>query len=672
MKNIFIIESPGKIKKIQTILGKDYNIIATYGHILDIIPPTKKNRFSLDEHDQMLIYQIKNTKFVNALKNKIKEGYNNIYIATDDDREGEMIGWSVCKYCNIKDAKRVKYSSITKDEILRGIENYTEIDIDLVFAQQARCAIDRIIGFSISTIIAKNLYYGLSGGRVQSVILKLIHEKEEEIKKHKIKINGEYTSCTFKINNINIKFKSPENINKLNKTYKIKTIGIKKMETFPPLPFITETLQSSLYSSHGYLPSVIMNTCQDLYEKGLITYMRTDCYGMSPSFSKVITKHITDKFGEKYLGTSGIAKSGAHECIRVCNLNIIPKTGSSYSDIIYRAIYDRTLQSHMSSMIYEKYTIHLDDDNFIGTVDKILFPGFKYNIKYENIEIHEGNIAKMIDLETHPDIDTPPQRYTPSSLIKKIGKNGLNIGRPSTYESLIGKVTQRGYTSLRKCDGTLLSYQKKKWKIGDDKITEENVEINVGSCANGYKMTILGNMAMKIITHMPEVINYEYTKNMEEKLDKIAIGEFDRGAVVRNSMKKMSKYDKLKVDTLSDKSSENIILKKGPYGLYYFDTKTKKTLKWNSTYDEKDLDDLINNYPKNLGKYKSSDILIKLGNTGPYLSWNNKNYAINKKSIVGIDDAINHINIYGKCQREYTKHKCRNDGGNEGRNVLWR
>ncbi len=537
---LIIVESPAKSKTISKILGKDYKVIASMGHIRDL----PKNSIGIDiENNFTPKYQIAKDKkdLVKNIKENISKS-DSVYIATDEDREGEAIGWHIVELSNLHsgDFKRITFHEITPNAIKNAVLNPRDLDLNLIDAQKTRRILDRLVGYLISPIIGKMIYKGLSAGRVQSATLKLIVDREREIEKF---IKEEYWTidADCQSNNEDIKFKAilSENDGYIYKDRDIKTkleaekilekvdknnfyvenLFSKKLEKSPKPPFITSTLQQIASRILGFSSSKTMSLAQKLYEgisidgeiSGLITYMRTDSVFISEVAINSARDFISNNFGEKFLPkikniykTKDKTAQEAHECIRPTYINKTPDFLKKYLTRdefrLYELIWSRFLASQMSNAIFDKSTIKLRSNKTIwissGEIKK--FDGYLKVYKIDDINkdivlpnVKIGEKINILDINTKQHFTEPPSRYTESSLIKTMEKNG--IGRPSTYATTISNITKRNYI-----------------KIEEKKLVPEKLGIEVIDFLERF---------------FPKIVNIEFTAEMEESLDDVASGK---------------------------------------------------------------------------------------------------------------------------------------------------
>ena len=534
MKNLVIVESPSKSKTIEKYLGKGYKVVSSKGHIRDL---TTKGKYGLgvDIEDNFLpSYEIikGKKKMVSDLKKEVKES-DKVYLATDPDREGEAISWHLKEELKIKDDKydRIVFNEITKNAVLNAFNNARKIDDDLVHSQETRRILDRIIGFRLSKLMQSKTG-GKSAGRVQSVALKLIVDREREIEKF---VKEEYWTLTAKFNDFDAELEKYKNenveihneneadeiLNKLSNVFKIEDVDKKNKNKQSKPPFITSTLQQEASTKLNFNAKKTMSLAQKLYEGvdlkdetvGLITYMRTDSIRLSDEFIASTYKFIENNYGKEYLGIVKKSKKtenvqDAHEAIRPTSINRTPESVKTYLSAdefkLYSMIYKRALASLMKDAKQEQTVVTLDNNDykFKITGSVIVFDGYlKVYKEYEDSEDkilppfdkYKSNVlvSNSIDKEQH--FTKPKPRYTEAKLIKEM--EDLGIGRPSTYAKTMETIVDRGYV-----------------KVVEKKFVPTEIGIEITD---------------KLQEFFSHLINVEYTANMETDLDKIAEGKID-------------------------------------------------------------------------------------------------------------------------------------------------
>ncbi len=531
-KKLVIVESPSKSKTIEKYLGKDYKVVSSLGHIRDL-STSGKYGFGVDvENDFKPDYKIikgKN-KLVKELKKDVKDA-DFVYLATDPDREGEAISWHLYDTLGLTPSnyKRIVFNEITKDVILNSFDKARMIDDDLVKSQEARRILDRIIGFRLSKLMQSKTG-GKSAGRVQSVALKLIVDREREIQafipEEYYEIDAHFNEFDAKLdtydhNKIEIKTENEAQdiLSKLSKVFKIESVDKKEKSKKAKYPFITSTLQQEASNKLNFTSKKTMMIAQKLYEGislkdetvGLITYMRTDSVRLSDEFIKSTYAFINDKYGSDYVGYVKQSKKtenvqDAHEAIRPTSINRTPESVKEYLSNdeykLYKLIYTRALASLMKDAKVEATTVILDNNNyqFKTTGQVLIFDGYlKVYSEYEDTEDkilpdfnnYKESVIESNSIEYSAHTTKPPSRYTESKLIKEMEE--LGIGRPSTYATTIGILSERGYVN-----------------VVDKKFVPTEIGIETTD---------------KLQEFFKDIINVKYTKEMEDDLDKIADGD---------------------------------------------------------------------------------------------------------------------------------------------------
>lgn len=584
MKELVIVESPSKSKTIEKYLGKDYKVTSSKGHIRDLAT-TGKYGLGVDIEDNFKpnYKAIKGKgKLITDLKKEVKN-YDDVILATDPDREGEAISWHLKDSLGLKNYKRVVFNEITKDAIKEAFKNPRDIDMDLVHSQEARRILDRIIGFRLSNLM-RNKTDGTSAGRVQSVALKLIVDREREIEAFKSEeyftitaIFNEFDAELFKYKNKKIEIKSEKEANdildKLGNSFKIENIERKETKKRSRLPFTTSTMTQMASNRLGFTASKTMRIAQKLYEGidlsnetvGLISYMRTDSVRLSDVFVNETKEFIKNKYGNEYIGyVKKVKKSDnvqdAHEAIRPTSVLRTPESVKDYLDKdefkLYNLIYVRTLASLMNDAILDKTSIVFDNNDykFKTTGQIVKFDGYlKIYNNYEEVSDktlpdfsnYKSNVivSKKIEKEQH--FTNPPSRYTEASLIKELEK--LGIGRPSTYATIIDILKKRLYI-----------------EVNEKKFVPTKTGIQITD---------------KLQEFFSDIINVEYTKEMESDLDKIADGKEvwyellkrfynDFDPLLNKAFKNMEKDEPEKVGEKCPECGKDLVVRKSKYGSF--------------------------------------------------------------------------------------------------------
>ena len=558
-KNLVIVESPAKAKTIEKFLGKDFKVLSSYGHIRDL----KKKEFSIDvEKNFKPNYEIPADKkaLVSTLKAEAKEA-ETVWLASDEDREGEAIAWHLYEVLKLKpeNTKRIVFHEITKSAILKAIEQPRDIDINLVNAQQARRILDRIVGFELSPVLWRKVKPALSAGRVQSVAVRLIVEREREI--HAFKSEAAYrVTAVFLVpdtegklvemkaelaHRIKTKKEAEAFLNACKgANFAIEDITTRPLKKTPPAPFTTSTLQQEAARKLGYTVAQTMMIAQRLYESGFITYMRTDSVNLS-EFATIGSKDaIIKMMGERYVHprhfeTKTKGAQEAHEAIRPTYMENQSIEGTAQEKKLYDLIWKRTIASQMADAELEKTTVTISisssSEVFTAIGEVIKFDGFLrvYRESYddENEQEDESNLLPPLKkgqkLEHGPIVATErftqrPPRYTEASLVRKLEE--LGIGRPSTYAPTISTIQNREYVEKGNKDGEERMFNVLTLK--DQQVKDENHTEITGTEKAKLFPTDTGTVVNDFLTeYFPDILDYNFTASVEKEFDEIAEGE---------------------------------------------------------------------------------------------------------------------------------------------------
>jgi len=596
-KILVIVESPGKIAKINQFLGSGYIVKASFGHVQDL----DKKTLSIDVENNFKPYYITSpdkVKIVKELKALAKE-CSDVILAADGDREGEAIAFSLATVLGLKEPKRIIFHEITKTALLKALEKPTTINYDMFYAQQARRLLDRLVGYKISPVLWKYLSAGAkSAGRVQSVVVKIIIDQENEINKSisqsYFKTTSEFTfkentklNATLQNGNKMYQFESEESskdfLNKINKETKYKVVSVENKKSIrkPSIPFITSSLQQEASTKLHFSVKKTMDVAQKLYENGLITYMRSDSPNISKDAIEDAKKYIIKTFGQEYsepknYESKNANSQDAHECVRPTHLETPEPEGiEGDQKRLYSLIWKRTIASQMSNAQINIQSIQIDLINkesilifkdiqtfFVSTLENVEFPG--YLIVYDNSLEDEEKVIGKLAIKTKDKLDLqkitiseeytkPPLRYNEAALVKYLEKNG--IGRPSTYASIISKVIERNYVETKNVDGTMKE-SKQIFLDSKFKIKEVTREIFIGREQNKLVPTKMGNEVNDfMMKYFEPIMDIEFTSNFETFLDKISEGKANWVTILKTF------YDKFNpiVEKLND---EAISLKK--------------------------------------------------------------------------------------------------------------
>ena len=661
-RKLVIVESPSKAKTIEKILGRNYEVVASYGHVIDL--PKTKIGIDVENNFEPQYKVIKGKgEILKKLKEKAKKA-SNVYLASDQDREGEAIAWHISNYIKQPDkTRRIEFNEITKTAVNNAIKSPRDINDNLVNAQQARRLLDRIVGYKISPLLWKIINRNASAGRVQSVALKLICDLEDEINAFVPQKYWEVSALIEKSINLNLvkiankkvdRIFDEKVVKKLKKDLKDQTLTIEKIEVKkksqrPPLVFKTSTLQQLASSYLGYGASKTMRIAQQLYEglpidgenKGLITYMRTDSTRISVDALNMAKDYITKNYGEKYVGKYVVKNSksnvqDAHEGIRPSDINLVPDdikvylTNEQYR--LYKLIWDRFLVSQFAAMQYEQMQINAvnGDYSFRGTINKVIFDGYYKIFKDEDEiktgdfpELKEGNVHPIDKLNVEEGITKPPTRFSEATLVKKLESEG--IGRPSTYASIVETLKSREYVELieKRFYPTYLGYEVKD----------------------------------ELVKNFKDIMNVKFTANMEKELDKVEEGTVEWIQLLRTFYDSLEKdidkfekeIDKIKnrriVSDVLDSEGNPMVLKTGLYGKYLISETNEKekislkgiaispeVLKKGEIFVKEEVEKLQNNKKGILTDYfdeEGNRYVLKVGRFGEYLE--SENYEKDEK-----------------------------------------
>ena len=553
--NLVIVESPAKAKTIEKFLGNGYKVLSSYGHIRDL----KEKSFSIDVKNHFApIYEIPGdkAKLVSDLKKEADKA-DMVWLASDEDREGEAISWHLYEVLQLEPekTKRIVFHEITKTAILNAIQHPRAINIDLVNAQQARRVLDRIVGFELSPVLWKKIKPSLSAGRVQSVAVRLVVEREREVQAFVSEASYKVTAVFSNAKGEEIRaelsrrFKTEEEARTFLEScakaeFRIEDLTTKPVRKSPAPPFTTSTLQQEAARKLGYTVAQTMMLAQRLYESGLITYMRTDSVNLSELALHASRDEIVSRMGEKYVHnrhftTKTKGAQEAHEAIRPTYMSNDSIEGTGQERRLYELIWKRTLASQMSDAEFEKTTAMISisghEDKFIAVGEVLTFDGFLrvYKESYDDEVEQEGELRLPSALEVGQSLEykemlatqrftQAPFRYTEASLVRRLEE--LGIGRPSTYAPTISTIQQRGYVEKGNREGTERPY--KLLSLAGGKITESVKSELVGSEKAKLLPTDVGIVVNDFLKeYFPQIMDYNFTASVEKQFDEIAEGE---------------------------------------------------------------------------------------------------------------------------------------------------
>jgi DNA topoisomerase I len=564
-KNLVIVESPAKAKTIEGYLGKDFVVKSSFGHVRDLA----SKGISVDiENNFEPKYEVSADKkqVVAELKKLAKEA-ETVWLATDEDREGEAISWHLYETLGLKgkDTKRITFNEITKPAILKAIENPRSINKELVDAQQARRVLDRIVGFELSPVLWKKVKPSLSAGRVQSVAVRLIVEREREIEQHKsesfFRVNAIFTSSkgTLKAE-LNEQFKAEPEVDLFLKkasesSFVIEDVQKKPATKSPAPPFTTSTLQQEASLKLGFSVSRTMTVAQKLYESGKITYMRTDSVNLSETAMNGAKAEIERAYGSQYskptkYTTKSSGAQEAHEAIRPTDFSTHSISAERDEQRLYELIWKRSIASQMAHAQLERTTVKIDvseyDKGYFQAKGEVIrFDGFlkvymESDVDAEDEDENEEGLLPDVQLgeslaaneiTATQRFSRPPSRYVEASLVKKLEE--LGIGRPSTYAPTISTIQKRGYVEKRERDGELRTYKVKTLRSGS--IAEEMKSETTGKEKNKLSPTDIGVLVTDFLKeHFERIMDYNFTAKVEQQFDEIAHGLIEWTKMIHN------------------------------------------------------------------------------------------------------------------------------------------
>lgn len=693
-KNLVIVESPAKAKTIEKFLGKDFEVLASYGHIRDL----KKKDFSVDiEHNYKPIYEIPadKKKLVETLKQEADKA-DMVWLASDEDREGEAIAWHLFEVLKLKPekTKRIVFHEITKDAILHAIENPRDIDLNRVDAQQARRVLDRIVGFELSPVLWKKVKPALSAGRVQSVAVRLIVEREREISAFKpeaaYRVIGEFLLPGGELLKAELsqRLKTEDEAKALLEACKtarfsIGDVTVKPAKKSPAAPFTTSTLQQEAARKLGFSVAQTMMVAQRLYEAGHITYMRTDSVNLSSLAINTTKDEIVKTLGERYLHirnyhTHTKGAQEAHEAIRPTYISHHEINASSQEKRLYELIWKRTIASQMSDAELEKTTATIAvsgrKEHFVAVGEVLKFDGFlKVYMESTDDEgdtegndkmlpaLAKGDVLALSSVTATERFSQAPARYTEASLVRKLEE--LGIGRPSTYAPTISTIQQREYVEKGDRKGTERKYRM--LTLHDRKIESGEKTELTGADKGKLLPTDIGVVVNDFLTeYFPDILNYNFTANVEQQFDDIAEGktvwndEIDHfyklfHPVVESALAlRLEHKVGERVLGTDPKSGRPVSVKIGRFGpLVQIGTPedTEKplfaSLLKGQSMSTITLEEALKLFdlPRTLGDFEGKTVVVGIGRFGPYIRHDGKYVSLPKEFTpqgVSLEDAI--------------------------------
>ncbi|MGN1262577.1 MAG: type I DNA topoisomerase, partial [Prevotella sp.] len=714
-KNLVIVESPAKAKTIEKFLGSDYKVMSSYGHIRDL----KKKELSVNTDTLQPDYEIpdEKEKLVKELKSAAKKA-EKVWLASDEDREGEAISWHLCEVLGLDEAKtnRIVFHEITEPAILEAIEHPRRLDMNLVNAQQARRVLDRIVGFKLSPVLWRKVKPALSAGRVQSVAVRLIVERERELQAFKSEPSYR-VNAIFSVTNpdgsasevkaeLNTRLKTHKEVEDFleickTATFTIDNVTKKPLKRTPAPPFTTSTLQQEAARKLGFTVSQTMMVAQHLYEHGLITYMRTDSVNLSSLCLGASKKEIIDNWGEKYsrprqYHTNSKGAQEAHEAIRPTYMSRPDIEGTSQEKRLYDLIWKRTVASQMADAEIEKTTVIINilpegkadkpyDATFVATGEVVIFDGFikvyresdgdDDNNDDDNIHIlpsmNKGQLLTRREITATERYSQGPARYTEASLVHKLEE--LGIGRPSTYAPTISTIQQRDYVhkgdkkgkertyTIDTLKGKLVTSKVRKEMAGSDK--GKLLPTDIGMVVNDFLMA-----------NFPSIMDYNFTANIEQKFDEIAEGNEKWTQVMKDFYDGFDPVVEKAINTRSEhKAGERylgnepqtdrpVFVKIGRFGpvVQIGSAEEKEKPRFSQIPADKSIETItleealeLFKLPREIGEFECEKVTVGAGKFGPYV--------LHKKKYVSLPKSANPLTLTLEEAVEIIRNKRKKD-----------
>lgn len=689
MKNLVIVESPAKAKTIEKFLGKDFKVMSSYGHIRDL----KKKGMSVEvDSDFSPLYEIPAEKkeLVKQLKAAAKDA-DTVWLASDEDREGEAIAWHLYEVLGLKpdNTRRIVFHEITKPAIIHAIENPRTIDIDRVNAQQARRVLDRIVGFELSPILWKKIKPALSAGRVQSVAVRLICEREKEVEAFNpepfFRINAQFSGNSGEPFKAELKRRmATEDEARVflehcaSASFSVADLSVKPVKRAPAPPFTTSTLQQEAGKRLGFSVNTTMRIAQKLYEDGRITYMRTDSTNLSELAIKDITSAITKEYGSDFVKvrhyhTSSKGAQEAHEAIRPTYVSNTSIPGTSQEQRLYELIWKRAVASQMSDALLEKTNVEIavsgSADGFKAEGEVVKFEGFMkaWRIDAESASftrlpaLSEGEVLKAGEITATQRFTLPPARFTEATLVKKM--EDLGIGRPSTYAPTISTIQSRDYIRHGEKEGVPRPYDV--LSLSEGSIKKETLSENTGSEKGKLVPTDVGMVVNEFLTsYFPDILDYNFTARVEEKFDEIAEGKlgwknemadfyttFHPSIEKVNSMRLEHKVGERVLGT-DPATGKQVSVKIGRFGpvVQIGDASDDEKPQFASLLEGQSIQDItleealrLFELPRKVGTFEGKEITAAIGRFGPYIHYEKMFVSIPKDlapQTITIEEAV--------------------------------
>jgi DNA topoisomerase-1 len=692
-KKLVIVESPAKAKTIKKFLGKDYEVESSYGHIADL--PSKEIGINLENFTPKYIVSEDKKAIIKKLKSLSKKS-DEVLLASDEDREGEAIAWHLKNQLKLDDdkTKRIVFHEITESAIKNAIQNPRDINYDLVNAQQARRILDRLVGYELSPILWKKIKKGLSAGRVQSVAVRLIVDRENEIRNHiseiTYKVTGNFKNHleqNFKAD-LDTSFKEEKEVEKFleeisEAIFKVIEVQKRAGKKTPPPPFTTSTLQQDAARKLGFSVSKTMMIAQKLYENGYITYMRTDSVNLSKEAKKQISETIKKTFGEEYskprnYKTKSKGAQEAHEAIRPTKVDLKEINVDFDSKKLYNLIWKRAVASQMADAKIDRTVVKINNNKnnhlFLAKGEVIVFDGF-IKLYQESKDSDESDFKGQLPqlkkneevipnyIEVLQKFSKPPARYNEAALVKKMEE--LGIGRPSTYAPTISTIQKRGYVEKKNIEPQTRNTTK--WVLENGVISKKKEKENFGNEKNKLVPTDIGIVVNDFLTkYFDHIIDYNFTAGIEEELDKIAEGlkpwkdtlqEFYKKfhPIVEDVEKNAERARGERLLGKDPKTGKNVYVKIGQYGplVQIGESNEEEKPLFASAPKGVNLTDItleqaleMFQFPKKIGEYNNKEVVIATGRYGPYIIYDGKFISIPKNMdplSISLDTAIDLI-----------------------------
>ncbi len=669
-KNLVIVESPAKAKTIEKFLGKDFVVASSFGHVADL--PSKELGVDVDGNFKpKYIVSSDKKDVIKNLKNLAKKA-ETVWLASDEDREGEAIAWHLFEQLKLKEnnTKRIVFHEITKKAILKAVDNPRSINYDLVNAQQARRVLDRLVGYELSPVLWRKIKSGLSAGRVQSVAVRLIVEKEVAIESFNsvasYKVEAQFSNIEGKV----FKAKLPKNFktrkeaegflnSSIGAIFTVADLQVKPAKKTPAPPFTTSTLQQEASRKLYFPVAKTMRTAQRLYEAGLITYMRTDSLNLSNDAKQAAQETITNRYGEQYskprnYKTKAKGAQEAHEAIRPTNMEKLSIAGDYDQERLYRLIWKRTIASQMSDAILERTKVKISNSNnkeiFNADGEVIKFDGFLKvyleGVDNANEEENTGILPRLNVDETVVNqyikaterFSTPPYRFSEAALVKKLEE--LGIGRPSTYAPTISTIQRRGYVEKPVLEGKKRNYTELILENGT--INTKKQSENVGASKGKLVPTDIGRIVNDfLVANFDNVMDYGFTAKVENDFDAIADGKenwtnvikdfyTDFHATVEDVAANAERAKGQRLLGVDPESGKNVYSRIGRFGpmVQIGEVEDEEKPRFASLQGVQTIRDItleqaldLFQLPKNLGVYEDKEVIVANGRYGPYVKF---------------------------------------------------